>query len=143
MTKDAEYQTHATAPKPAPDRLKGLMDAAREHSQIATYTRGIKLQWDAADTASTVGKLIGDSLDAAVETECQALDAVTSWAHALLADKTLEDCRVFLVNRDQFRASVERAKPERIGSKDAGLLAELRDRLYGRRKTAPAPSPTR
>jgi hypothetical protein len=120
MTKCAEFQTRATALMPAPDRLKGLMDAAREYGQLAAYTRGLKLQWDAADTASTVGKLIGDSLDAAVETECEAQDAVTTWAHALLADKTLEDCRVFLVNRDRFRASVERAKPERIGSKDAG-----------------------
>jgi len=143
MTKEDEFFARANAPMSAPDRLKGLMDAATKHRDFADFRRSLIEQLETTDTASAVGAFIADKIDETAESESLALEEVSAWATALLADQTLEDCRGFLANRDQFQQFVDRGRVLPDHPKSLSKLALLRSRLSGNRDAATALSPTR
>ncbi len=143
MTKEDAFFALANAPMSAPDRLQGLMDAAAKHQDFAEFRRSLLEQLETTDTASPVGEFIGDKIDETVEFECLALEEVNAWVSALLNDGTLEDCRGFLANRDQFQRAVERNKRDRARTVPRTIASQLLARFWGVPKTDQPPSPTR
>ena len=113
MNFEQQCRVMATAPMTAPERLTGLMDAVARHSRLATLRTELTEQLAAAKTGSPFGEMIADQFDDTVEAECLAQEKVAAWASALLSNGTLCDCRSFLVNRDQFQASVVQSKTKR------------------------------
>jgi len=107
MTKEDEFFARANAPMSAPDRLKGLMDAATKHRDFADFRRSLIEQLETTDTASAVGAFITDKIDETVESESLALEEVSAWVAALLADGTLDYCRECMVNRAALLKAVE------------------------------------
>ncbi len=143
MTKEDEFFARANAPMSAPDRLKGLMDAATKLQNLVGFRLSLTKQLDAEFLSYSAGMLVDEEINETVETECLTQEEVSAWATALLADGTLDDCRDFLANRDQFQQFVDSGKFEPKNPKAQSRSAALWFRLFGNRDADAAPSPTR
>lgn len=143
MTKEDEFFALANAPLSAPDRLKGLMNAATKLQNLVGFRLSLTKQLDAEFLSYSAGMLVDDEINETVDAEYLTQEEVIAWASALLTDGTLEDCRGFLANRDQFQQFVDSGKFEPQSPKAQSRSAALWSRLFGNRDADAAPSPTR
>jgi len=143
MTKDDEFFARANAPMSVPDRLKGLMDAATKLQNLVDFRLSLTKQHEVEFLSYSAGMLLDEEINETVDAEYLIQEEVSAWATALLADGTLDDCRDFLANRDQFQQFVETGKFEPQSPKAQSRSAALWSRLFGNRDADAAPSPTR